>query len=488
MTNQPGGPASPGEAFANVASANIERQLTQFLASVAKQVEGVRESAAHTIAALQSEVERRLDALTTRLEVSQSSNESFRQNITAALEELLAEQTAVMRSRVDDLDRRLLAASNSADLTELRDQVQEQLGIAHERIDEVHKTTHRFDEQAAVMVQHLNDTSVALTQRVDESVHALAAAVEERLASVREVLEAVGPSIQGQLNDQTAALTQRLELADDTVTDRLLALEARINDTQGTRIAELEAMVGRIESGFDESLGAISHRLLELDNRLARHDQLVADLDQRVASIDQSGLDQLKEQMSSTIGEATLVRIELDRAMATTAEKLDKANVRMAEIEGLLSDEMDVNASVQLERLEEIERALAELDPTRFDTAPRSAARYTVSAPTPEPDYIPPYMPPPTGAAAANLSLTVPASWGLTPVNPAETEVPEAPATPLGLKSAGPLSARLSAAGHTLTPPELPPTPTWPAVPTGDLDPHLPDPASGDGSDDTPAG
>ena len=61
-----------------------------------------------------------------------------------------------------------------------------------------------------------------------------------------------------------------------------------------------------------------------------------------------------------------LVRIELDRLAGTTDEKLDRTNLRMAEIEALLSDEMDVSAAVHLERLEEIERALAELDPDTF--------------------------------------------------------------------------------------------------------------------------
>ena len=43
-----------------------------------------------------------------------------------------------------------------------------------------------------------------------------------------------------------------------------------------------------------------------------------------------------------------------------------KSALRMAEIEALLTDEMDVSASVQLERLEELERALTALDPDQF--------------------------------------------------------------------------------------------------------------------------
>ena len=59
------------------------------------------------------------------------------------------------------------------------------------------------------------------------------------------------------------------------------------------------------------------------------------------------------------------VRIEFDRVAAATDEKLDKQTIRMSEIEGLLSDHMDVSTAVQLERLDELERQmlLIELDP-----------------------------------------------------------------------------------------------------------------------------
>ena len=52
--------------------------------------------------------------------------------------------------------------------------------------------------------------------------------------------------------------------------------------------------------------------------------------------------------------------------VAATDDKVDKATLRMAEIESLLADEMDVSATVQLERLDELERSLAELDPAQF--------------------------------------------------------------------------------------------------------------------------
>jgi hypothetical protein len=89
-------------------------------------------------------------------------------------------------------------------------------------------------------------------------------------------------------------------------------------------------------------------------------------LSEQVAKVDENAINEVKEQLSSAIGEAMLVRIELDRVVAAMDEKLDKTAVRMAEIEGQLADEMDVSTAVQLERLEEIERALVELDPEQF--------------------------------------------------------------------------------------------------------------------------
>ena len=146
----------------------------------------------------------------------------------------------------------------------------------------------------------------------------------------------------------------------------MLAMEDRVNEDNGTKIANLEATVGRIGSGFDDAIGALSQRMLDLENRLYAVDDALAAIDQKMANMGDDGIAALKEQMSAAVGEAMLVRIELDRFTANTDEKIDRSNLRMAEIEAKLSDTMDVTAVVQLERLEEIERALVELDPAQF--------------------------------------------------------------------------------------------------------------------------
>ncbi|MBP8211903.1 MAG: hypothetical protein KAY11_20240, partial [Ilumatobacteraceae bacterium] len=89
-------------------------------------------------------------------------------------------------------------------------------------------------------------------------------------------------------------------------------------------------------------------------------------LTQRISTVDDKAMTEMKEQLSAAIGEAMLVRIEVDRIVSTTEEKIGKNSLRMAEIEALLVDELDVSASVQLERLEELERALVALDPDQF--------------------------------------------------------------------------------------------------------------------------
>ena len=83
--------------------------------------------------------------------------------------------------------------------------------------------------------------------------------------------------------------------------------------------------------------------------------------------IDQNALDEMKDKMSTAAGEAMLVRIEMERFEATVNERTDHLSVRITEVETSLQDAtMDVSTAVQLDRLENIERALAELDPDQF--------------------------------------------------------------------------------------------------------------------------
>jgi hypothetical protein len=387
MTASPTQGMSPSttEVLAATIAGAVERQLTQYVSAMAQQVDAARQAVETNKNELRAEFQQQIQSLTEQLSASRQLAEGHQKTLQSNLSDFAQGQQV----RLNEVENRMLEMPASAsmidagDLLALREHIDGQSASAHARIDELHKATRRFDEQAAAMVQHVNDTTVALTQRMDEGNQALATAVEERLGFVRTTLESVGPEVQRQLAEQTMVLTQRVDFTEHKVTDRMLAMEERVNEQNGSKIAQLDATIGRIGSGFDDAMGALSQRMLDLENRLFETSDQINALTEKVDKMDDTAMTAMKEQLSAAIGEAMLVRIEIDRVVASTDEKIGKNSLRMAEIEGMLADEMDVSASVQLERLEELERALTALDPDQFvrktdpnagSGAPRSTA------------------------------------------------------------------------------------------------------------------
>lgn len=356
---------------ATIASA-VERQLTQYVSTMTHQMDSIRREAEGARSELRAEFNQQFQALTQRLESGQHSTEAYQKALQNALEERLADFAQHQHRRLAEVENRLLelpateGGFDANEIASLRDQMDQQSAAAHARIDDLHKATRRFDEQASALVQHVNDTTIALAQRMDEGNQALASAVEERLNFVRSTLETVAPEVHRQLAEHTQMMTQRIDFTEHKVTDRMLAMEDRINETNGTKIAHLEATVGRIGAGFDDAMAALSQRMLELENTLYSHDDRLAALAEQVGKVDEKAIQEVRDQLSAAVGEAMLVRIEIDRLSQNTDEKIDKATLRMAEIEAQLADEMDVSAAVQLERLEELERAIIELNPDQF--------------------------------------------------------------------------------------------------------------------------
>lgn len=406
-------PSSTEVLAATIAGA-VERQLTQYVTAMAQQVDAARQAVETNKQELRAEFQQQLDSVTAQLAASRQTVEEQQQVLQSVLEARLGDFSAHQQLRLNEVENRILEAGvsgssiDAGEIVLLREHIDNQSAAAHARIDELHKATRRFDEQASAMVQHVNDTTLALSQRMDEGNQALAGAVEERLGFVRTTLEAVGPEVQRQLAEQTHLLSQRLDFTEHKVTDRMLAMEERVNEANGTKIAHLEATVGRIGAGFDDAIAALSQRMLELENRMFESADQLAALAAQVSTVDEKAINAVKEQLSAAVGEAMLVRIELDRVVASTEEKIGKNALRMAEIEALLADEMDVSASVQLERLEELERALIALDPDQFvrktDPGVGGSTRSAASMPPP----------PPTPAAgtpavpSASLNTTLP--------------------------------------------------------------------------------
>lgn len=301
----------------------------------------------------------------------QSTNDAYQKSLQAALEERLAEFANHQHWRLNDLEDKV-AAKRDLDpetMIEIRQTVRDDMEKAFNginvRLDDFVNVHRRFDDQSSALVQHVNDTTSGLAMRMDEGDQRVTHAVEDRLNSFEAEL---GTSLEGlatQVNDHASTLLAKLESSETRAIDRLLELEARTKEDTGTRLATIEATIGRVGSGFDDAMIAINQRVLELENSLLDVNDRIGEIAERLAKVDENVLDEVRAEMSNAVGEAMLVRIELDRHAADTSERMDKQIVRMSEIEGMLADTMDVSTAVQLERLDELERQMSMIDGTR---------------------------------------------------------------------------------------------------------------------------
>jgi hypothetical protein len=340
------------------------------------QLEATRQAAEAARLEMRAEFVDQLETLTTRFDGNQQANDRYQSALQAALEERLAEFANHQHQTLTTINSKLaslpslvqaeLPAQFAVVSRGLRDYLEHKTAAVETQIDELHKSSRRFDEQAAAMVTHINETVAALYRRMDDGDQAVTRTVETRLGDLRGLVDQTGADVARQLAEHGQILSQRVDAIDMKMVDRALAMEERINDHNGVKIANLEATIGRVGSGFDDAMGALSKRIVDLEAMLLeagdRMDLLAAD----VAKVDEEAINVVKEQLSSAVGEAMLVRIEVDRFIATQDEKFDASSLRMAEIESQLADTMDVSEAVQLERLEEIERALLELNPNQF--------------------------------------------------------------------------------------------------------------------------
>ena len=325
---------------------------------------------------MRAEFTQQLEALTAKVAANHQANDRYQAALQAALEERLAEFANHQHQSLTTINAKLsslpslvqaeLPAQFASVSQGLRDYLEHKTSAVETQIDELHKSSRRFDEQAASIVAHINETVAALSRRMDDGDRTVTRAVDQRLGDVRGLVEQAGADVARQLAEHGQILSQRVDAIDMKMVDRAIAMEERINDHNGVKIANLEASIGRLGAGFDDAMGALSKRLVDLQAKLLeagdRMDGLAAD----VAKVDEEAINAVKEQLSSAVGEAMLVRIEVDRFIASQGEKFDATALRMSEIEAQLSDTMDVSEAVQLERLEEIERALLELNPNQF--------------------------------------------------------------------------------------------------------------------------
>lgn len=371
-------PAAPSttEILAATIAGAVERQLTQYMSMMSKQVDATERSAATARLEMRAEFAEQLEALTTRLDANQRANDRYQSALQAALEERLAEFANHQHQTLTTINGKLASLPSlvQAELPTqfavvsrgLRDYLEHKTGAIETQIDELHTSSRRFDEQAASIVAHINETVAALYRRMDDGDQAVSRTIEQRLGDLRGLVDQTGADVARQLAEHGQILSQRVDAIDMKMVDRAMAMEDRINEHNGVKIANLEAAIGRTGAGFDEAMGALSKRIVDLEGMLLDAGDRMDLLAEDVAKVDEEAINKVKEQLSTAVGEAMLVRIEVDRFIASQDEKFDSTALRMSEIESQLADTLDVNEAVQLERLEEIERALLELNPNQF--------------------------------------------------------------------------------------------------------------------------
>ncbi len=243
----------------------VERQLTQSIAVMTQEVEAAR-------AEMRAEFAEQLQALTERVESNHEANDRYQAVLQAALEERLAEFANHQHQTLTTINTKLAGLPSAAQFTAasdgMRDYLERKTAAVETQVDELHKSSRRFDEQAAAIVAHINETVAALSKRMDDGDHGVARMVEQRIGDVRVLVEQAGADLARQLTEHSQILSQRVDSIDMKMVDRALAMEERINEHNGVKLANLEASIGRLGSGFDDAMGALSKRLVDLEAQL----------------------------------------------------------------------------------------------------------------------------------------------------------------------------------------------------------------------------
>jgi hypothetical protein len=235
------------------------------------------------------------------------------------------------------------------------------------RIDGVDQSLRKFDEQAARMVTYFNEMTTQLEARQNELGQRLTDDVDRRIGELSTRVDDGVAAAVVRHNETNAMVTQRTSDVEDRINQRVTAIESRITETTGTRIAEIDAHVGRMGQSLDDTLAVFNDRLTAFEQRVAEVDDKIAAAREEMSRIDAAALDDLKDRLSSAAGEAVLIRMDLEKLEKSATERLDTMSVKLTDLETQLNDTtMDVSTAVQLERLEEMERALMEIDPRKF--------------------------------------------------------------------------------------------------------------------------
>ena len=346
--------------------AAVQAELERHASAVVAEVDRLREETQRERAELRAEFAQHIRVLSTSAEQSTVRSDHQVQQVRAAIDSRLEESESRQSRRLDDMASGLEGIVHAAMRPVLIDIKEDQDALAL-RVEGLDTNLRKFDEQAARMVTYFNDVSQTIEARQEEQGIQLKTDLVAQIDGVKKLVEENDLSARRFQSEMSQSVSQRIGDSEDRFNNRLLAAESRMKEEAGQKIAEIDAHVGRVGSGIDDTMIVLNDRIASQDGRLLESELRMEAVEEKVKGVDQDALEELKVKMSTAAGEAMLVRIEMERFEKLVNDRSDQVAVRITEVEAQLADAtMDVSTAVQLDRLEEIERALLELDPDKF--------------------------------------------------------------------------------------------------------------------------
>lgn len=352
--------------FRNSLVAAVQAELDRHASVVIAEVDRLRAEGQRERAELRAEFLDQVGRLSQAIEQIDARSSLHADKVRETLEHRLDEAEKRQIRRVDDATKGLDQMVQQAARPIIADLRAENEDLSS-RVTTLDANLRRFDEQAARMVTYFNEVTQQMESKQEQLAETVKTDVASQLAILKQLVEENDSAVRKFQNEVGQQVTQRLNDAEDRFNTRLLASENRVKEESGQKIAEIDLHVSRVSGNLDDSLAVMNDRIAAIDTRFVELDRSIRAMEEKVAGIDRDALEDLKNKMSTAAGEAMLVRIEMERFQQAVNERSDQLAVRLTEVETSLQDAtMDVSAAVQLDRLEEIERALAELDPDQF--------------------------------------------------------------------------------------------------------------------------
>ncbi len=346
--------------------AAVQAELERHASAVVAEVDRLRAESLRERSLMRTEFAEQIRLLSVADEQSTTRSDLQVQLARAAFEQRLVESESRQSRRLDDMTSGLEGLVQGAIRPILIDIKEDQDALSL-RVAGLDSNLRKFDEQAARMVTYFNDVSQTIEARQEEQGALLKTDVAAQIEVVKKLVEENDSSSRRFQNEMSQSVSQRVNDSEDRFNNRLLAAESRMKEEAGQKIADIDVHVGRMSAGIDETMIVLNDRIASQDDRLLESERRMEVVEDKVKGVDQDALEELKAKMSTAAGEAMLVRIEMERFEKLVNDRSDQVAVRITEVEAQLADAtMDVSTAVQLDRLEEIERALIELDPEKF--------------------------------------------------------------------------------------------------------------------------